>query len=236
MNVRPIVIALTLASTPAVLRADPGGEAVEALAAAAAREPGNAAVLARLSRAWSERAAAASRRNDKAAGRAAAQNAVAAAERAVAAGDGNAAAHLALAIALGKQTDFVDNRTKMALSRKIRAEAERAAALDPRDPLPPEILGRWKLGFATLSPVLRMAARVAYGALPEASLEEAARDLEKSASLDPKRISPHHQLALVYQAMDRPQKAAAEWRTVLALTPEDADDRESQEKARAALR
>ncbi len=162
----------------------------------------------------------------------AARRAVAQAEATVQAQPQSAAAQRDLAIALGHLTDHAGNREKMELSRKIHAAARRATELDPRDPLPWEILGRWEYGFATLNPVLRMAARLVYGKLPSTSLAEAARLLERSIALDGQRISPRYHLALVYDAMGRKADAAAQRKALLALPAKDAEDRANQQAAR----
>jgi Tfp pilus assembly protein PilF len=158
-----------------------------------------------------------------------------AAERAVKADPNNASAHLDLAIAAGELTDFVDNSTKMALSKQIRDEASRAIALNPDDDMAYHVLGRWNFGIATLNPVLRLAARMAYGNLPAASKEEAARLLEKAAALAPQKIMHHQHLALVYEAMGAHDKAARQWKIVLALPVVESDDHAARKEARKAL-
>ncbi len=162
----------------------------------------------------------------------AARRAVAKAEAAARARPKSGPAQRDLAIALGHLTDHAGNREKMELSRQIRAAALRATELDPKDPLSWEILGRWEYGFATLSPVLRLAARVVYGKLPTASLAEAARLLERSVALDPQRISPRYHLALVYDAQGRKADAHAQREALLALPARDAEDRANQAAAR----
>ena len=192
----------------------------------------NAAQLARLSRAWADTVDGSP--NHAAAERAARQ-ALDLAQRAVKADPKNAQAHLALAIACGKWTDFVDAKTKLSLSREIRAEAERAIALDPKLDLAYHVLGRWHLGVATVSPLMRWGAKLTVGALPPASLEEAARNLEKAVELSPKTIIHHQHLALAYQALGKRNEAARQWRAVLDLPATDKDDEEAKRQARTAL-
>jgi len=166
---------------------------------------------------------------------AAAENAVAAGRKAVALAPKLCRAHTALAVALGKKTDYVDNSTKMALSREIHQEAEQALALRPDDELAHHILGRWNYGFATISPLLKIAARAAYGKLPDASLEKARTHLEKAVALNPKRLATHSTLALIYKQTGDKEKARQHWEAVLALPAVDAEDRAAQRDARKAL-
>jgi len=207
-------------------------EALATLEAAAKAAPDRADLLAERSLAWADCADIETR---KSAQKAAALRATELAQKALAAGPKLARAHLAVAVADGKMTDFVDNSTKMELSRRIRAEALKTVELDPQQALAYEILGRWEYGFATLNPLLKAAARVAYGALPPASLENAAGYLEKAVKLNPGAISPNYQLALVYKAMGEKEKALRQWKAVAALPATDADDKAAQQEAAKAI-
>jgi tetratricopeptide (TPR) repeat protein len=157
------------------------------------------------------------------------------AKRSVDLAPNNAQAHLALAIAYGRMTDYTSNKTKLEYSRYIKAEAERAIALDPREDYAYHVLGRWNYGIADLNPMLRMMAKVIYGGMPDASYEEAARDLKKAAEIAPQRIIHHNELARVYVALGKRDLAKKEWETVLKLKPDDAEDEKAQREARAEL-
>ncbi len=222
----------------AIAKADrqPPREALATLLEAEKTAPRRADLLAEISLSWSDCADLESDAGKKGEAKKAAQAAVDVAEKAVAMDGRNARAHLAVAVAAGKMTDFVGNAAKMKLSRQIRQEAERTIALDPEQYLAYEILGRWEYGFATLNPVLRVAAKVAFGELPPASLEAAAGFLKKATALAPKKISPHYQLALVYKAMGKEPEARAAWEKVAALPAGDAEERAAKKEAAAALR
>lgn len=216
------------------LLALPGGAALSPVAAppgtTAVRHDANA--LARLSRSWADAVDTAADRN---AAKKAARQALDLAREAVKADPRNAQAHLALAIAAGKWTDFADSKTKLALSRQIRSEAEQAVALDPKLDLAYHVLGRWHLEIANVNPFLRFGARLTVGALPPASLDEAVRNLEKAAELSPRTILHHQYLAQAYQAQGRKAEAAHQWRTVLELPAADRGDEAARQQARAAL-
>ena len=210
-------------------------EAVEMLSAARQGAADRVDLLVTLSRASSDLVDAQAKKKKTADAGKSAKSAVETAERAVQLAPKNAEAHLALAIACGKLTDYVDNSTKMQLSRRIRDEAEATIALNPRSDLAYHILGRWNYGIATLNPVLKLAARMAYGALPPASLEKAATLLEEAAALKPQRVMHHQHLAVVYRAMSKKEKATEQWKLVLQLPAADADDEEAKKEARSAL-
>ncbi|MEI8235206.1 MAG: hypothetical protein WCH57_11050 [Verrucomicrobiota bacterium] len=194
----------------------------------------DARALARLSRAWADTVEENPSPADAAA-RQAARRALELAEAAVRADPQSAQAHLALAIACGKETDFVDARTKVVLARRIRAEAERAIALDPQLALAHHVLGRWHLGLAGVGPLARLGARFTVGALPPASMQEAVRHLGRAVELSPRTILFHQQLALAYQAMGKRTEALRQWQLVRDLPAESREDEEAQHQARAAL-
>lgn len=222
----------------AIAKADrqPPREALATLLEAQKAAPGRADLMAEISLSWSDCADLDSDARKKGEAKKAAQTALEVAEKAIGVDGRNARAHLALAVAAGKMTDFVGNSAKMKLSQQIRQEAERTIALDPQQYLAYEILGRWEYGFATLNPVLRVAAKVVFGELPPASLEAAAGFLEKATALAPKKISPHYQLALVYKAMGKEPQARAAWEKVAGLPAGDAEERAAKKEAVAALR
>lgn len=207
----------------------------EALAQAGGQVPqDDARGLARLSRAWSDTVAEHPDPSDSGA-RQAARRSLDLAEAAVRADPQSAQAHLALAIACGKETDFVDARTKVVLAHRIRAEAERAIALDPQLALAHHVLGRWHLGLAEVGPFARFGARLTVGALPPGSMEEAIRQLGKAVELSPRTILFHQHLALAYQAVGKRSEALHQWQMVRDLPAESREDEEAQRQARAAL-
>lgn len=205
--------------------------AVEALRQAEQIEPKNIGVLLRLSKQFSDlvgetKGPEAERH---------ARRALDYARQAVALDDGNAKAHLSVAIGYGKLTDFVGNKTKVEYSKLIRDEAQRSLDLDAQDDFAWHVLGRWHAGIGKVSPVLRAMARVVYGGLPPASNEDAVRCLKKATELAPRRIIHRSELARVYRAMGRSADAAKEWQAVLALAAVDAEDTRDQREAREAL-
>jgi tetratricopeptide (TPR) repeat protein len=147
----------------------------------------------------------------------------------------NAKAHLALAVAYGRMTDFEDNRTKVEYSRYVKAEADKTLELDPKEDFAYHVLGRWNYAVATLNPVLKLIAKFVYGGMPEASLEEAVRDYKKAIELAPQRVIHHHELARAYVALGRMEDARKEWETELTLKPEDNEGINDQKEAREDL-
>jgi len=164
-----------------------------------------------------------------------ARRSLAEAQQAVALAPGNPKAHLALAVAYGRLTDFEDNRTRVEYSRYVKAEADKTLELDPKEDFAYHVLGRWNYAVATLNPVLKLIAKFVYGGMPDASLEEAERDYKKAIELAPQRVIHHHELARVYVALGQMEEARKEWEKELTLKPENTEGETDQKEARAEL-
>jgi tetratricopeptide (TPR) repeat protein len=156
------------------------------------------------------------------------------AKLAVALAPQNEKARLALAVAYGRLTDFVDNRTKVEYSRQVKTEVDNALQLDPNDDFAWHVLGRWNYAVATLNPFLKLIAKYVYGGMPDASLQESVRDYQKAIAIAPQRVIHHHELARTYAALGDTDDARKQWETELTLKPEDNegvnDQREAQEE------
>jgi len=167
--------------------------------------------------------------------RARGEQALAYAKRALAADPNNAQTHLAAAICYGRLAPFVDSRTRIGYSRLIKQEADAAVALDPTDAYGYHLLGGWNYELAGLNPLLRGMARVIYGALPDASYEDAERYLKKAVELAPARIAHRVELGRTYAALGKKELARQELRLALSLPDREKDDPESKRRAREAL-
>jgi tetratricopeptide (TPR) repeat protein len=157
------------------------------------------------------------------------------AKRALALDPKNAKAHLSVAVAYGKLTDYVGNKTKLEYSRILKEETEKSIALDPKDGFAWYILGRWHYGVANVNGVLKLLSRIVYGGLPPASNEEAARCLAKAVELSPKELSYHSALARAYTTLGKIEEAKKEWRAVLTLKATDEDEEADKKEAQKAL-
>jgi tetratricopeptide (TPR) repeat protein len=207
-------------------------EALTLFDQAAQADPNNPEILLRISQQCSNMIAQA---KSPAEALAYAKRSLDEAKQAVALAPDNEKAHLAVAVAYGRLTDFVDDRTKVEYSRYVKSEAEKALQLDPKDDFAWHVLGRWNYSVATLNPILKLIAKYIYGGMPDASLEEAERDYREAIEIAPQRVIHHHELARVYVALGQMDAARKEWETELTLKPEDNEGLNDQKEARAAL-
>lgn len=195
--------------------------------------PGRADLLARISRQYGDLIEASA---SSVAARRCAEASFDYAKRAVKADSNNAQAHLALAMAYGRMTDYTSAKTKIEYSKLIKEEVVKSIAIDPTDDFAWHVLGRWNYGIADLNPMLRLMAKVVYGGVPAASMEEAVKCLKKATELAPGRIIHHRELAHAYQTSGQKDLAKAEWRKVLELPSSDKEDEDARREARESLR
>jgi tetratricopeptide (TPR) repeat protein len=158
------------------------------------------------------------------------------AKRALEADPQSSEAHLAAAIAYGVMTDFVDDRTKIEYSKFIKAEAERAIDLDPKNDYAYLVLARWNFEMTQLNPILKALAELLYGQMPPASQEKALEDFQKAIEIAPNRMIHHFCYGEALAKLGRKGQARAEYQKVLRLTATCREERGYQEKATSGLK
>jgi tetratricopeptide (TPR) repeat protein len=158
------------------------------------------------------------------------------AKRAIEADPQSSEAHLASAIAYGVMTDFVDDRTKMEYSKVIKAEAEKAIELDPKNDYAYLVLARWNFEMTQLNPILRGIAELLYGQMPPASQEKALEDFQKAIEIAPNKMIHHFCYGEALAKLGRKDEARAEYQKVLRLTPTCREERGYQQKASSGLK
>ena len=147
-------------------------------------------------------------------------NAVVHARAAVAAAPDSARGHLELAVALGRQALREGPRTRLALSREIKAETDRAIAQDPGLGRAYHVRAMWNRKIAGLSFLERTAARAVLGGVPRgASMENAVSDFQKAIELEPGYVNHHLELGRTYLELKRKDDARRELEKAVALPP-----------------
>jgi len=121
------------------------------------------------------------------------------------------------------------------MSREVKEEAMRAIELNPDMDTGYHILARWHREVATLSWVMRTAAKVVYGGLPEASLEESVQYFQKAIDLSPDWINHRLELAKTYIEQGNEEAARAQLNKALELPAVAMEDPEYKEEARRLL-
>ncbi len=201
--------------------------------AALETHPNDFALLTRLARVESEL----SQDEKGEEGHALAVSAVDHARAAVKAAPDSAQGHVWLAVALGRQALREGPKTKLALSREIKSEVDRAIAIDPRIGRAYHVRAIWNRELASLNMFERTMAGTVLGGVPKgASMDNAVADLRKAIELEPDYVNHHLELGRTYQMMKKPDAARAEFEKAIALPPtSSARDPHYQSEARELL-
>lgn len=149
----------------------------------------------------------------------------------------SADAHFVLAMCVGRVALFEGGKTKIRLSKEVKAEADKAIALNPNHDGAYHIIGRWNYNIATLSGVLKFFAKVIYGGVPPgASLEEAARMFAKAIEINGDK--PIHRLEYGRTLIELEQYSAAreQLQKCIDLPQAQWDDPTSKEEAAKLLK
>jgi tetratricopeptide (TPR) repeat protein len=165
------------------------------------------------------------------------EEAVGAARRAVRLAPDRWEGHSVLAANLGRWALFVGGTAKIRLSREVKAEAERALALNPNDDRSDHVLARWNRTLARLNFLERAAAKVVYGGLPEgASMNNAVTLFERAIALSPGSANHRLELGRTYLALGLKDKARAQLEAAVAAPTTSAFDAEYRSEAQILLR
>ncbi len=223
--------ALVRAAQAAEARLDSLG-ALRLLEQADAARPNDASILQRIARQYSDLVV---EQPDDDARRRFAQRALDYAQRAATLQPDDPVNVLSLAICHGKLALYSDTSAKIRYSRLVKAEAERALALDPGYAWAHHVLGRWHHEVAALGSTSRFLVRVLYGGLPDASFAAAMRHLRQAAELEPGELNHWLELGFAQMAAGFPAEAEASWRRGLAMPSRAKHDAAAKERAQSAL-
>ena len=119
----------------------------------------------------------------------------------------HAEGHLRLAISTGRLALFHGGKTKIRMSKAVKAQIDTVKMLDPDHFLAYYVIGRWHREISGLSFILKAAAKIIYGGVPKASKEEAIANFEKTVELNPTFIEGNVALADMYIKKKRYEEA-----------------------------
>lgn len=155
--------------------------------------------------------------------------------RAAALAPHNSEAQLSPGISYGKMTQFQGSREKIDASPLIKAAADKALKLDPRNDDAWHVLGRWHQGLADVSVMKRALAPIFYGELPSSTHGEAVLCFEKAIALNPRRLRHYIELGCTYAEMGRNADARRFLEVGLAMPDLEKDDSAMKLRGREAL-
>ncbi len=164
-------------------------------------------------------------------------SAVSRAREAVRVAPDSAAPHVWLAVALGRQALREGPRTKLAISREIKAETDRALALDATIGRAWHVLAMWNVKVSSLNAMERMAANAVLGGVPKgASFENAETAFQKAIALEPNYVNHRLEYGRLLKDLKKTADARKELEKAVSLpATSSALDARYQSEARALL-
>lgn len=208
-------------------------EARAAYAEAVQSEPASVEALCRLVRAESEWGD--TQKGDTQ--RATFASAVSHAREAVRLAPESAAPHVWLAVALGRQALREGPRTKLAISKEIKSETDRALAIDPTVGRAWHVLAVWNVKVSSLNTMERMAANAVLGGVPKgASYAHAEAAFQKAIELEPGYVNHRLEYGRLLKDLKKTADARRELEKAVSLpATSSALDARYQAEARTLL-
>jgi tetratricopeptide (TPR) repeat protein len=148
----------------------------------------------------------------------------------------SAEANFVMAMAMGRMALISSGKEKLVAVDDIKQYAEKSIRLDPGNFKPYHILGKWNYEVSHLSMTERTLAKWFFGGLPNASLEDAISNYEKSRSLNPAFILNYLELARAYYRNDQRKKAAQLLELMMQIPNATFDDPRIKEEGRELLK
>lgn len=147
------------------------------------------------------------------------------AKKAIKVSEASADAHYAYAMALGRINENASSKQKIANAKLIKAEADRAIALNPKQAGAYHILGRWHRTIAGFSSVEKMMINSFFGGVPPGgSYEDAIKAFMSAISIEPRYMNHQFELAQTYYDMGKKVEAKLWAQKALEIVPTNDDD------------
>ena len=147
----------------------------------------------------------------------------------------NAEAQLSPAITYGKMLPYQGKKEQAAAAPRIKAAADRALKLDPRNDSAWHVLGRWHQSLANVTGVKRALGEIIYGSLPAGTNAESIACFEKAIKINPRRLRHYIEEGRTYAQMGDSATARRFLEKGMSMRNTEKDDPEMKVKGREAL-
>jgi len=118
-------------------------------------------------------------------------------------------ANVVMAMAIGRLTLIASGKDKIASVNDVKLYADKAIRLDPSNFKAYHVLGKWNYEISNLNFLEKTLAKLFYGDVPKASLQDAIMNYEKARAINPGYILNYLELAKAYYRNDEKKKAIA---------------------------
>jgi tetratricopeptide (TPR) repeat protein len=159
------------------------------------------------------------------------EDAVSYAKKAVAANPNDTWGHFFMSSTLGNKALLMGTKDQINASRQIKAEIEKAIALDVTNDLAYHALGRWQRRMAEIGGAKRFFGGIIYGSIPKGSFAEAEKAFLKAIELKPGYVNHHIELARTYVAMKKFPLAVPEYQQTIDLPISSSKDKDLKQEA-----
>ncbi|RYZ00122.1 MAG: hypothetical protein EOO11_02685 [Chitinophagaceae bacterium] len=146
------------------------------------------------------------------------------AQRAIQVAPAAADGYYVLAVAMGRLALSQSGKQRVHSVKEIRANVEKALALNPRHGRAWHVLGKWHYEVSNLGMFEKAALKVVYGGLPAASLKESIAAYERAKLYEPNFALNFLELAKAYHRNDQDDKAIELLRILPAVPNKTLDD------------
>jgi tetratricopeptide (TPR) repeat protein len=155
--------------------------------------------------------------------------------RAAALAPNDSEAQLSPAITYGKMLPLQGSKEQVEASPRIKAGADKAIRLDPRNDVAWHVLGRWHQALANVGSVKRALGSLIYGKLPTTTNEAAVACFDKAIAINPNRLRNYIELGRTYAQMGKNAEARLFIEKGLAMPNTEHDDPELKQRGRDSL-
>lgn len=144
-------------------------------------------------------------------------------------------AQLSPAITYGKMLPFEGSKAQVEISPLIKAAADKAIRLDPRNDTAWHVLGRWHQVLANVGVLKRALGGMLYGKLPVTTNEAAVKCFVQAIAINPRRLRHYIELGHTYAQMGNTTEARRFLEKGLSMPDQEHDDPEVKVKGRETL-
>jgi len=156
-------------------------------------------------------------------------------KRAAALAPNDSEAQLSPAITYGKMLPLQGSKEQVDASPRIKAGADKAIRLDPRNDVAWHVLGRWHQALANVGGVKRALGGLIYGKLPTTTNEAAVACFDKAIAINPNRLRHYIELGRTYAQMGKNAEARLFIQKGMSMPNMEHDDPELKQRGREAL-
>ncbi len=130
---------------------------------------------------------------------------------------------------------FEGSKAQVEISPLIKAAADRAIRLDPRNDTAWHVLGRWHQVLANVGAIKRALGGLLFGKLPVTTNEAAVKCFTQAIAINPRRLRHYIELGHTYAQMGNTAEARRYLEKGLAMPNQEHDDPELKVKGRQTL-